>query len=148
MTWTRLYMWEMFMKYWKLNNNKTTMINIREDQRDQLLDLCETSKSVSRDYDKVNEIDESMQSLPDYLKEQYGTVNMREMNDNVQEKLNYINEYINTELIEDRPIWYQDILQEIEELYQMVGDTYSNDRRIHDAIIKIKADYWKDFSNK
>ena len=70
------------------------MINITEEQRDRLLDLCETSKSVSRDYDKVNEIDEEMQSLPDYIREQYGKVNLREMNDNVQEKLTDINNYL------------------------------------------------------
>ena len=72
---------------------------ITEEQRDRLLDLCQTSKDVSLDYDKVSEINDEIQSLPKYLREEYRFPNVWELSDNIDEKLADISKYINEELI-------------------------------------------------
>ena len=71
------------------------MLNITEEQRDRLLDLCKTSKSVSSDYDKATEIVNDIDLLPEYIREQFSYKNSNDFWDNLDEKLMDINNYLN-----------------------------------------------------
>ncbi len=74
------------------------MINITEEQRDRLLDLCQTSKSVSEDYNKISEIQNDILSLPQYLQVNISLPCTVEMEENIEKKLNDINNYLTKEL--------------------------------------------------
>ena len=122
------------------------MNKITQEERDELLDLCEISKSVDSDYDKVIEIEEAMQSLPSYIKNDIELPNLNHMRDNTTEKLNDIDNYIE-ELSEDKPDWYVRLINELNELERIVGDNDYTELITH-SILKAKAQYWKDFIKK
>jgi hypothetical protein len=67
---------------------------ITEEERDELLHLCETSQSVSQTYDKIAEINTAIQELPVRIRDDIDFLDEDTESANVEEKLQDIYNFI------------------------------------------------------
>ena len=74
---------------------------INEEQRDELLSLCEKSKQCSQHYDRVAEINNDIEALPEYLRKWFTYTPIAEIGDNLDDSLFDISAFIVNELLDD-----------------------------------------------
>lgn len=124
-------------------------IKIDSDQRDELLDLCNTSKEVDEHYDKASEAIDLVNQLPTYLSSEFDFPTLDKLWENSEEKLWFIDQFIRELVTEDtEPDWYNEIIKEMDSLFAISDDTAHDSIAIKDLIIDLKVQAWRDFLNK